>query len=78
MGVPDCEREVAGNWEDGTREKTVLGDADELPESFISGEGRTSVVLGKDCEGEVEGVREEGVGEIGSLLGRKGSQSCRF
>ncbi len=56
----------------------MVGDAIELPEVFISGEGRTSVVLGKDCEGGVEGVWEEGVGEIGSLLGRKGSQSCRF
>ena len=46
--------------------------------AFISEEGRCGVVEGIDCEMEVIGDWEEDVGEVGSLLGRKGSQSWRF
>ena len=69
---------MAGDWEDGSREKRVVVGWDKLPVAFISEEGRCGVVGGIDCEMEVIGDWEEDVGEVGSLLGRKGSQSWRF
>ena len=39
---------------------------------------KSGVVRGKDCEWEASGDLKEDVGEGGSLLGRKGSQSWRF
>ena len=69
---------MAGDWEDRSREKRVVAGWDKLPVAFISEEGRSGVVRGKDCEREVVGDWEEDVGEVESLLGRKGSQSWRF
>ena len=59
---------MAGDWEDGTREKRVFEGWDKLPVAFISEEGRSGFVRGKDCEREVVGDWEEDVGKVGSIV----------